>query len=174
MMGPKTGSGRSAIAANSQRIRCRIGANVALVGATPTAVPWDIETYKFGITHDVAVNNDQIVIVIAGIYLVSFTATLELTGTPNTVDPMEASITVGGADAAGSATYRPEATGVWPEDANTVVTLVVTSILSLSAGAIVRGQVQAPPQAAGSPLLLKDGTNGPSEGATHIDIHRLS
>lgn len=78
--GPKPGSAASMLAAATPRIRLTMSADLSLTSAVATPIPWDTETFKSGLTHSVAVDNDEVTVVTAGLYAMTCAALFSLQG----------------------------------------------------------------------------------------------
>lgn len=170
-LGPRPGGGVSQAAA--QRIRLLRSASLTLTDGVNTDIPWTTEDYKFGITHDVAVNAEDITIVTAGRYLIAAQATLALSGAASDATPrFNLGLTVtGSSQSVPVAASSPLLSGgiLFANGATWVSQ--IHDILDLDAGDVLTFYARVD-QASGSPILVATGAG--STVASWVALHRLS
>ncbi len=169
---PKPGSPRSAILAQSQSIRLLRADPLTLTDGANTDIPWTSEDYKNGITHDVAVNAEDITIVTSGRYLIVGQAALALSGAASDATPrFNFGLNVVGSSQAIASAATPLLSGgiifadgaAWSQHLHDILDLVAGDVLTFYARV---------DQAAGSPILVASGAG--STLVSWVAMHRLS
>src|SRR3990167_2637136 len=165
--GPKPGSAAGAIAAQAQRIRVRRGASIVLVTATPVLVEFNVENYKNGITHDVAVNAEDITIVTAGYYAVAGKVNYSVTDvTSQAARSLLTRLLVNAAPTiVSSCSFTGFTTGATN---NMLVDTPFADVWQFAAGDVVNVEVGAT-FGSGSAVVVAGSTGG-----TYLALHRLS